>query len=238
MDGMRYGSVNAGVFAAADAQAPQAGVLKATLGSLSGSVRIRVIPPPPVRMNFDTLENPPGYWINATGKYALRPEGEGKSLAKLADNPFTRRGRVFLGPPAWSDYTVQVDMKAHEQRRQMGDGGVIAQRYVLMLLGNNQRLELQGWQPNTARTVAVPFEWKPDTWYRLKLRVENRNDGVRTLGKAWPAAEPEPDAWTLEHLDPIGHRNGSAGIYADAAHEVFFDNLEITPNEPATAGGR
>jgi hypothetical protein len=213
-------------------------MLTAKLGSLKGSARIRVIPNPPLSVGFDELENLPSHWINVTGKYALRPEGSGKALAKLADNPFTRRGRVFLGPPAWSDYTVQVDVKAHEQRRQMGDAGVIAQRYVLVLFGNNQRLELQGWQPNTARTVAVPFEWKPDTWYRLKLRVENREGGVRTLGKAWPAAAPEPDAWTLEHLDPIGHRSGSPGIYADAANEVFFDNLEVTPNDAASPGGR
>jgi hypothetical protein len=117
----------------------------------------------------------------------------------------------------------------------MGDGGVIAQRYVLVLFGNSQRLELQGWQPNTARTLAVPFAWKPEAWYRLKLRVENRADGsVRTLGKAWLAAEPEPAAWTIEHVDAIGHRQGSPGIYADAPFEVFFDNLEITPNNAAS----
>jgi hypothetical protein len=100
-----------------------------------------------------------------------------------------------------------------------------------VLFGNSQRLELQGWQPNTARTIAVPFAWKPDTWYRLKLRVENLpGGGVRTQGKAWPAADPEPAAWTLEQVDPIGHRHGSPGIYADAPVEVSFDNLEITPN--------
>jgi hypothetical protein len=196
---------------------------------------VRVVPPPPARFGFDDIENAPAYWINATGKYAVRAEAEGKLLAKLADNPFTKRGRVFLGPPTWSDYTVQVDVKAHEQRRQMGDAGVIAQRYALVLFGNNQRLELQGWQPNVARTVAVPFEWKPDTWYRLKLRVESQPGGVRTLGKAWAAAEPEPEAWTIDHVDPIGHRSGSPGIYADAPFEVFFDNLEIAPNDAKEA---
>ena len=35
----------------------------------------------------------------------------------------------------------------------MGDGGVIAQRYALVLFGNAQKLELHPWQANPARTV-------------------------------------------------------------------------------------
>lgn len=235
VDGIWPGSANAGAFVAGEGAEPHAGIVKASLGSLSASARVRVIPPLPLRMDFDKLEDVPAYWINATGKYALRPDASGKVLAKLADNPFTRRGRVFLGPPDWSGYTVQVDVKATEKRRQMGDGGVFAQRYGLVLFGNNQRLELQGWQPNTAQTTSVTFAWKPDIWYRLKLRVENRAGGaVWTGGKAWPAADPEPPAWTVEHLDTAGHRNGSPGLYADAPFEVFFDNLEVVPNAPTS----
>ena len=75
----------------------------------------------------------------------------------------------------------------------MGDAGIVAQRYELVLFGNSQKLELQSWQPETARTVSVPFSWKADTWYRMKLRVENLPDGnVRALGKVWPAEETEP----------------------------------------------
>jgi hypothetical protein len=48
-------------------------------------------------------------------------------------------------------------------------------------------LHLEPWQPETARTVTVPFAWKPDTWYRMKLQVENLPDGkVRARGKVWP----------------------------------------------------
>ena len=119
----------------------------------------------------------PPTWISATGKYAAREiEGNGV-LVKLADNPFTKRGRIYMGRSDWSDYTVEADVLSKEQRRQMGDAGVVAQRYSLVLFGNHQRLELQSWQPETARTVTVPFAWKPDTWYRLKLRVENQADG-------------------------------------------------------------
>jgi hypothetical protein len=113
----------------------------------------------------------------------------------------------------------------------MGDAGVVAQRYGLTLFGNHQRLELQPWQPETARTVTVPFPWKANTWYRLKLRVENTPDGkVVARGKAWPAGEPEPDKWLLEKIDALGNKHGSPGIYADAPYEVFLDNLKVTAN--------
>ena len=131
---------------------------------------------------------PPAHWINATGKFEVRDVGGNKVLVKLADNPFTKRARAYLGPVDWHDYTVEADIKATEKRRQMGDAGIVAQRYELVLFGNSQKLELQSWQPETARTVSVPFSWKADTWYRMKLRVENLPDGkVRALGRVWPA---------------------------------------------------
>jgi hypothetical protein len=127
---------------------------------------------------------------------------------------------------------MEADVRATEKRRQKGDAGLVAQRYSLVLFGNHQRLEIQSWQPETKRTVSIPFSWKADTWYRLKLRVENLADGkVRALGKAWPRGEDEPRDWTVERIDPIPNRQGSPGIYALAPFEVFFDNLKVTPNK-------
>jgi hypothetical protein len=109
---------------------------------------------------------------------------------------------------------------------------VIAQRYVMMLFGNAQRVELQAWQPETTRTISVSFPWKGDTWYRMKLRVESLEAGkTRARGKIWPASEPEPEAWLVDRVDPIGHRQGSPGIYADAPVEVFFDDIKVSANQ-------
>ena len=83
-----------------------------------------------------------------------------------------------------------------------------------------------------ARAASAPFAWKPDTWYRLKLRVENTADGkTRILGKAWPVAEPEPAEWPIDRIDPIPNKQGSPGIFADAQFGVYFDNLKVTPNQ-------
>ena len=80
--------------------------------------------------------------------------------------------------------------------------------------------------------MAAKFPWKKDTWYRLKLRVENLPDGkVKAQGKAWAVGDPEPAEWLVERVDPIGNRQGSPGIYADAPFEVYFDNLKVTSNQ-------
>ncbi len=101
-----------------------------------------------------------------------------------------------------------------------------------MLFGNSQKLEISPWQPETARVASVTFAWKPETWYRLKLQVENLPDGkVRARGKAWPAGEAEPGAWTVERVDAIGNHQGSPGIFGNALAEIYFDNLKVTPNK-------
>jgi outer membrane protein assembly factor BamB len=233
LDQLRGDLQSSGDFTVSSDRKPQAGQVKATVGTLSSTARVRVIPPLPWSENFESLPGDavPAQWINATGKFAVRAVDGNKVLVKLADNAFTKRARVYMGLPNWSNYTVECDAKATEKRRQMGDAGVVAQRYSLTLFGNSQKLELESWQPETARTVRTSFTWKADTWYRLKLEVENLPDGkVRARGKAWPASDPEPSSWTLEKIDPTGNRQGSPGIYADASFEVFFDNLKVTPN--------
>jgi len=215
--------------------AGQAGLVNASVGELKSSARVRVSPPLPWSWDFEAAQAPgppPPFWVNGTGKMQVR-ELEGKKvLVKLADNPFTKRGRFFFGALVLHDYTTETSFMSKDVRRQMGDAGVIAQRYILVLFGNSQKAELQAWQPETTRTLSAPFAWKGDTWYRMKLRVESLPDGkTRARAKIWPAAEAEPEAWLLDRVDPIGHRQGSPGLYADAPVEVFFDDVKVTSNQ-------
>ncbi len=211
----------------------QAGNIKATVDGITGAGRARVLPNVPFSEGFDAGGPGPApkFWANATGKFEVRELMGNQSLIKLADNAFTKRARTFVGHVEEHDYTIQADVKDVEKRRQMGDAGVVAQLYQLTLFGNHQRIELQPWQPETERTVAKPFAWKPNTWYRLKLRVENLPGGkVKAQGKAWPVASPEPAEWTIESIDPIGNREGAPGIYADAPFEISFDSIKVTKN--------
>ena len=223
-----------GTFTASTDTVVQAGQVKATVGKLAGAGRLRVFPPLPWSEDFQSLTGDalPLHWINTVGKYSSREMDGSRVLVKNPNPPIFKRGRAFLGPSNMSNYTVEADVKAQEKRRQMGDAGVVAQRYALILFGNSQKIELESWQPEIARTVRAPFEWKADTWYHMKLEVQNMSDGnVRARGKAWPAGQPEPSAWTIEKLDTMGNKKGSPGIYADATFEIYFDNVKVTSNK-------
>jgi outer membrane protein assembly factor BamB len=224
-----------GTFTVAKKPVDQAGTITATVGTLSGSARARVVRSIPWTEDFESYTDkqlPPG-WINLVpGRMAVATLDGGKVLQKEPTNTLFKRIRVFTGQTTWSNYTAQGDVRVAERRRQLGDIGITAQRYSLILYGNSQKLKLEPWEPETARTVTADFAWKPDTWYRLKLRVENLPGGqVHARGKAWPAGEPEPAAWMIEKMDPIGNREGAPGLFIDAEFGAHVDNLTVSRNQ-------
>jgi hypothetical protein len=229
------GKADAGQFTASTDAVVQTGEVRAAVGGLTGAARVRVIPPLPWEENFDALDlnTFPQHWTNTGMKFITRDVEGKRVLVKTTEgSSLLSRARAFMGQNDLHDYTVEADILATTRRRQVGDAGVIAQRYSLTLFGNAQKLELTPWQPETARRLDVPFEWKTDTWYRVKLRVENLPNGqVRARGKAWPAGAAEPEAWMIERTDPIGNRQGSPGIFGSALAEIYFDNLKVYANK-------
>jgi len=209
-----------------------AGYVKATVGGLTGQARVRVIPALPWSIDFEGMSATPMWWISNL-KASPRELDGNTFLVRPRDDTVGRRTRFLMGKPEWADYTVEVDVSGIEMRRQRGDVGIINQRYILMLFGNNEKIELQPWQAADAMTVSVSnFSWPVDTWYRMKLRVQNRPDGTTLVqGKVWPAAEPEPTAWTIEKVDTIPHRAGAPGLYGDGISDVFFDNFKVYRNQ-------
>lgn len=231
------GTVTDGKLAVAPDNVGQAGLIKATVGNLSGEARARVIPPLPWNETFDSyaVGSVPPQWVSATtGPTPFRvSELDGqKVLEKPPNETLFKRMRVFMGPTDWSNYTMEADVRVTEKRRQMGDVGITAQRYTLFAFGNNQQLEMNSWEPEPARAVFVPFTWQPDKWYRLKLRVENTSDGkARVRGKGWAVGDPEPAGWMIDKIDPIPNQQGSPGIFVDARFGAYFDNIKVTPNQ-------
>jgi outer membrane protein assembly factor BamB len=229
------GTVENGHFTAANESVAQAGLVKATVGNLNGTASVRVFPPLPWSETFDSyaVNAAPPSWVSMTLKFGVRDLNGNKVLAKLTEgSSLLSRSRAYIGPSDWSNYTVESDVMATQKRRQQGDAGVIAQRYVLTLYGNSQMLHLEPWQPEIKRTQTVPYAWKPDTWYRLKLQVENLPDGkTRARGKAWPANEAEPAAWMVERIDPIPNRQGAPGIFGNGLAELYFDNIKVYANK-------
>ena len=209
-----------------------AGLVKATIGGITGQARVRVVPALPWSIDFEGMKATPSWWMSNLKGSPRELDGT-TALVRPRDDTVGRRTKFLMGKPEWSDYTVEVDVRGVESRRQRGDVGIVNQRYVLMLFGNNQKIELQPWQAANEMTASVDkFDWPVNTWYRMKLRVQNRPDGTTLVqGKVWPTGQPEPAAWTIEKVDRIPHRAGAPGLYGDGISDVFFDNFKVYRNQ-------
>src|SRR5262249_36610705 len=130
LDGLKGTAQNNQFSAGADAGV-QAGMWRATVGGVTGLARLRVIPPMPLAENFASVpvDGVPKYWISTGGKYSVREIDGNKVLVKNPNPQAFKRTRSFFSPIDWSDYTTQADVRGTEKRRQMGDAGVVAQRY-------------------------------------------------------------------------------------------------------------
>jgi outer membrane protein assembly factor BamB len=241
-----------GKMVAAAEQLGSAGAFKATMDSLNGYMRGRIMPSLPLREDFqgftmsETTTNsfepptpfayPPLPWIGARYKFEVREKDGNRALVKTIDNKFFQRGTVFIGPHHMSNYTVEADVMSEGNRRKMSEVGLIVQRYLVVLKGNDQKLEISS---NFERlrvpegTAPPNFRWSPNTWYRLKARVDTQADGSGVVrAKAWKRGEPEPEAWTLEVPHKTAHKNGAPGLFGFAPQDmrVYIDNILVTEN--------
>jgi hypothetical protein len=213
-----------------------------------------VLPFPPIREDFEAFElsntttntaepptafaYPPLSWIGARMKFEVRDREGTKTLTKTIDNKLFQRGVIFLGTPEMSGYTVQADVYTEGNRRKMSEAGVINQRYLIALKGNDQKLEISSNQERLRvpqPTDPPNFRWQANTWYTLKARVDVASDGSGVVrAKAWKRGDPEPEAWTLEVPHARAHRQGSPGLYSFAPQDMrtSIDNVLVTPNAP------
>jgi hypothetical protein len=227
-------------------QKQSAGSWKATAGKLSGTIRGRVVANLPYREDFEGIAltethptehvkfaYPPLPWIGGRFRWEVREHDGSKVLAKTTDNPFLSRALTFIGSPDESNYTLSADLMSDGNRRGMGEMGLINQRYIIRLKGNEDKIEVNS---NVERLrVSAPVTLAPKVWYRLKTRVDMASDGTATIrAKVWKRGEPEPAAWTIEVNHEHGHASGVPGLYGlspQPAFRVYIDNIEITPNQ-------
>lgn len=238
------GAFNAeGELVAAPDAAPSAGAFEATLGGLKGYMRGRVMPNLPMKQDFESFTlaetnaegtlfaYPPLPWIGARFKFDVRDKDGGKVLAKTLDNKFFQRATVFIGTPDMKHYTIQADVMSDGNRRKMSEVGIINQHYLIVLKGNEQKLEVNSNQERLR--VSEDFKWSPNVWYRLKAHVDSNPDGSAVVrAKAWKRDEPEPEKWTIEVPHKTAHGAGSPGLFGFAPQDmrVYIDNVVVTPD--------
>jgi len=231
---------------------PSAGAFEASLGNLKGYIRGRVLPYLPIKQDFESFNlsemttndveaptafsYPPLPWIGARFKFEVRDKDGTKALTKTIDNRFFQRATVFIGEANTKNYTIQADVMSEGNRRKMSEVGLINQRYLVVLKGNEQKLEIS----SNFERLRVPagedppnFRWQPNIWYRLKTRVDVAADGSGVIkAKAWKRDEMEPEKWTLEVPHAHAHQSGSPGLFGFSPQDmrVYVDNILVTPN--------
>jgi outer membrane protein assembly factor BamB len=220
-----------------------AGAFEATSGGLKGYIRGRVMPNLPIKQDFETFTltetnnegtlfaYPPLPWIGARFKFDVRDKDANKVMAKTTDNRFFQRATVFIGTPEMSHYTVQADVMSDGNRRKMSEVGIINQHYLIVLKGNDQKIEINSNQERLR--VAQDFKWSPNVWYRLKARVDQTADGSAVVrAKAWKRDETEPNDWTIEVPHKTAHQAGCPGLFGFSPQDmrVYVDNVQVTSN--------
>ena len=245
-----------GNLVAGNENVPSAGAFQATLGEMKGLIKGRVLPDLPLQQDFESSEltedtskpPPPGVpntlepptpfaypplpWNAARFRFEVRDKDGNKALVKTIDNKRVQRGMIFFNRPDLSNYTIEADVLTEGNKRKMSEIGVINQRYLIVLKGNAQQIEVSSNQELLRQ--AAPFPLTANEWYRLKARVDVAKDGSGVIrAKAWKKADPEPEAWTIEVPHKHANTEGSPGLFGFVPQEqrAWIDNIVVTPNK-------
>ena len=230
VDGLPGSSVSSdGNLSTAQGSPNHGGKVTASAGGLSASAQVRVFGPLPWRESFESGR--PSFWIGGGGNLRAVDEGGQQLLRKGPSRTGIHRHALYMGPADMSGYTVQADAMATQQGRRRADLGVINSGYTLDLQGNAQRIQVQSWAAELRIDERVPFEWQPDVWYTLKLRVDIDGDRALIRGKVWQRGDPEPADWTITAEDPVPVRQGSPGLVAYSPADIFYDNVMVMENQ-------
>ena len=182
----------------------------------------------------DAVGFPPLPWLGARVKWHVFEKEGGKVVGNRLDSIMFMRTMNFIGGADMKDYTFEADVMTDGNRRIMSNVGLVNQRYLIALAANNRILEVSS---NHERLKeSVPFEATPNTWYRLKTRVDRdkQGEGGWVRAKLWDRSKPEPAAWTIEVRQEKVHTHGAPGVFAfspQSLKRVFIDNLAISAHE-------
>lgn len=209
----------------------QAGTVVATFKGKSGESLIRVAPPLPWVEDFESypVGSAPPHWVSARGRYEVQEKDGNKVLVKKFYPRGLMRTWLYMGPSN-DNYTIEADVMGSAKKRRRSDVGLLAGGYTLDLMGNQQKVQVRSWASEERMAQEVEFEWEPDVWYRMKMRVEVGEKKARIRGKVWPKDQNEPAEWTIEVEDPLPIHGGSPGLIGYSPEDVYYDNVKVTVN--------
>lgn len=157
-------------------------------------------------------------------------EGNGV-MCKITTIPKGTSSRSWMGHTHFKDYTIQADVLGATKQNKLPDIGIIGQRYNFIMLGASQELQIRTWKPQLRMATTIPFQWKPDVWYTMKMRTAVEGGKAVLRGKVWERDQPEPKEWMIEATDETPNKQGSPGLFGNARDaEIYYDNVRISPN--------
>ena len=177
LEGLKGAAARPGASRAAADGGSQAGLVKATVGALSATARVRVVPPLPWSFDFEaaTGEAPPPYWINSTGKFYVRDHGGSQRADEAQRHPAHQARPAVLRARRLRTTTPSRRTCSRPRSAARWATAASSRSATRSCCSATRRSSsCSPGRPNPARTVEVPFAWKPETWYRVKLRVENQ----------------------------------------------------------------
>jgi outer membrane protein assembly factor BamB len=224
----------------------QFGRVVVKFGDLSGDARIRVAPVVPYEADFSHIPDGkiPGGWVACMGKFSIGTVQGKKVLNKRNDNPnaLLSQSYTFIGEPTLKDYTIEADILSTKKGPNLSNVGLLNCRYSMVLEGNAQTLRLLSWEvdpPHGRINQTIDWAWKPDVWYRMKLKVSVAAGKATVQGKVWERDQPEPKDWSISCEDPNPNTEGAPGLYGyskginaigERGTEIHYDRVKITRN--------
>ena len=230
------GKIEGNTFTADTDVAHTAAEITATVGGVSGTARVRIVPPLPWKFTFDDLNDPPLSWVGARYRHIIREVDGSPALTKITTIPKGARSRAWMGQSDLSQYTIAADVRGARMNDKLPDIGLTNLGYVLDLMGQSGQVQIRTWSAQLRMAKSVKFPWKEDTWYRMKFESSIEGEGSSAVavlrGKVWPREETEPKEWTITARDEAPNLAASPGLYGNAKDaEIYYDNIEVTENE-------
>lgn len=108
-----------GTYSAPNDAAHECALVSCTLGELTGTARVRVVPPLPWSFDFDAADDVPLTWVGGRVRHILTTVGDNRAIVRPTElptrpgQPTTKlgtRSRMWMGPVDLADYTMTADV--------------------------------------------------------------------------------------------------------------------------------
>ncbi len=176
---------------------------------------------------------PPADFAGAGGGAFTVVERDGNKVLELPGEPLDIFGMLF-GPQQPPEATVSARIQSESIGRRFPEFGIglgDIGGYKLMLLPGQKKLELRKGDDAVA-SADLPQPWESGSWTALRLQVRRVADGRwKVEAKAWPAKEPEPQAWPVSLDASEAPPAGRASLWAIpfSGKPIRFDDLRVDP---------